>query len=601
MRLFKGRAGSGRDNISVMFLSTSIALIFTELTGVVAVLIDGAVTSRFLGVGVYSGISLVRPFSSIVLLLAGFLSTGCSIACSRMIGAGQKDAANETFNLAVALSLLFSAVLMAACFALPTALLTACGVPLNRYPELNPHMYEYLRGMAIGIPAQMLIQVIGPVLTMDNGKKLFSISSVVLCVADIAGDLLNVFVFRAGAYGMGLATSVGYLIQLLMLCGHFMKEGHGFRFSVKAVSPKRFMGLLYNGTPTFVKKFAMALRDVFLNYFNVMVAVSAAAIAARGIQSDLFLFLFCISNGLGQALVTMVGIYHGAKDMNGLCRLYTYSLKIGTIASVIVGAIVFVTAPQLISIYTDEPEAFALAIFSVRWMSVALLFDTLIVLIQHYLQGIGNLKHANLLSFCERMVVPVGAALVLGFFFGSKGILASVAVSKIILLLGVFVGVCIRNGGIPRSWRDFMFLPKDFGGAETDNLYARIQTIDDAIRESERTCEFCLQHGTSKRIAMLMGLFTEEMAVNAVEHNAKKHRKPACVDYRLYANGGDICFSMMDLHDHFDPTLFYELHNTDSPEGHIGIRMVTKMAKEVRYFSTFNSNNLIVTMTRGEE
>ena len=40
MRLFKGRAGSGRDNISVMFLSTSIALIFTELTGVVAVLID---------------------------------------------------------------------------------------------------------------------------------------------------------------------------------------------------------------------------------------------------------------------------------------------------------------------------------------------------------------------------------------------------------------------------------------------------------------------------------------------------------------------------------------------------------------------------------
>ena len=73
------------------------------------------------------------------------------------------------------------------------------------------------------------------------------------------------------------------------------------------------------------------------------------------------------------------------------------------------------------------------------------------------------------------------------------------------------------------------------------------------------------------------------------------------MDYRLYANGGDICFSMMDLHDHFDPTLFYELHNTDSPEGHIGIRMVTKMAKEVRYFSTFNSNNLIVTMTRGEE
>ncbi len=50
MTLFKGRAGHRRDNIASMFLSTSAALIFTEITGVVAILIDGAVTSRFLGV-----------------------------------------------------------------------------------------------------------------------------------------------------------------------------------------------------------------------------------------------------------------------------------------------------------------------------------------------------------------------------------------------------------------------------------------------------------------------------------------------------------------------------------------------------------------------
>lgn len=57
---------------------------------------------------------------------------------------------------------------------------------------------------------------------------------------------------------------------------------------------------------------------------------------------------------------------------------------------------------------------------------------------------------------------------------------------------------------------------------------------------------------------------------------------------------GRICFSLRDLSDQCDPTAFYNLHLDDQPEAHLGIRMVTKMAKEIRYFSAFNSTNLIV-------
>lgn len=66
------------------------------------------------------------------------------------------------------------------------------------------------------------------------------------------------------------------------------------------------------------------------------------------------------------------------------------------------------------------------------------------------------------------------------------------------------------------------------------------------------------------------------------------------VDFRLYMDGTRICFSMMDLGDHFDPTLFYELHVNDNPTKNIGIRMVMNMAEEVRYYSAFGSNNLVV-------
>ena len=77
------------DNIATMYTATSVAMIFTSLTGVVTVIIDGILTSRFLGSDIYSGIALLRPFTSVVLLLASFLSTGCSFVCSHLIGAGK--------------------------------------------------------------------------------------------------------------------------------------------------------------------------------------------------------------------------------------------------------------------------------------------------------------------------------------------------------------------------------------------------------------------------------------------------------------------------------------------------------------------------------
>lgn len=146
-----------------------------------------------------------------------------------------------------------------------------------------------------------------------------------------------------------------------------------------------------------------------------------------------------------------------------------------------------------------------------------------------------------------------------------------------------------------------MFLPEDFGGAETDNIYAEIRTTEDAIQNSEKTKEFCLQHGTGTKTATLMALFVEEMSADFladlkdVKHSASK---TVCLDYRIFTNGEDICFSMMDRIDHLNASTFYNLQNDENPEAHLGIKILLKQADEVRYFTAYGSNNLIVHMKR---
>jgi len=79
-----------------------------------------------------------------------------------------------------------------------------------------------------------------------------------------------------------------------------------------------------------------------------------------------------------------------------------------------------------------------------------------------------------------------------------------------------------------------------------------------------------------------------------IEYAEQTNKKGVYVDFRLFTNGKDLCFTMMDLSDHFDPPLYYQLNQEDYPQKHIGIGVVMKMAREVNYFSALNSNNLIV-------
>ena len=583
-----------RDNIAKIFLSTSAAMIFTEITGVLSVLMDGIVTSRFLGVDAYSGISLLRPFTSLILVVAGFMSTGCGVICSQQIGKGEKETANEVFNLVTVLTLICAVLIVVFGFFMPTWTLRVCGVPLNKHPELHPYMYDYLRGYLFGIPAMMLLQIVGPILILDNGKRLFTASSIILGVVNIAGDLINVWILRQGVFGMGVATSVGYIVQLLVVCYYLIRTNSYFRISPKYFSLRLLPEVCRKGSPSLVKRLAGTLRDVVTNHFNVLLALTSAAIAAKGIQSDLFQFIFCIPSGLGRTLVAMAAIYYSANDRKGLERLYTYALRVGAKISVVVGAAVFICAPLVTRLYTNDPETVSLTVFSIRWMSAALAFDTTIVLIQHYLQGTENRKRANVLSFCERLIVPVATAIILGMLYGSKGIMASAAISKIILLLGIFAADCIRCKGLPRYWYQVMFLPEDFGGDESDNMYEEIHNKEDVLRVSRATKDFCLDHHSSENTASLMMLFVEEMTINVIEYAEQAKKKGVYVDFRLFTNGEDLCFTMMDLSDHFDPPLFYELNQEDYPQKHIGISLVMKRAKEVRYFSALNSNNLIV-------
>lgn len=583
------------DVIADMFVPAAVSMIYAASARFLANTIDGVITSKYLGLDAYAGVALFSPMVNIILLFAMFVGIGGQALSARQIGSGEKEQANAVFSFTVIAGLAVTAVFLLLGVFAPDLLFRICGISSGGTPQIYGYMTEYMRGYLLGIPALILVQVLSPFLVMDNGKKRISAAAAVLFVSDVAGDLLNVTVFGGGMFGMGAATSLSLFLQLLVLLRHFLSRSSYFVFSLRGFRTSFLWEITKNGGLTVLRTLATICRDLFTNHLNLSLAVGMAAVAAKGIQTDLNTLMFCLGIGISGVLLPMSSMFYGADDRNGMKRLFACAMKTSVTMSGGTGAAMFLLAPFIAGFYTDEPEVLSFAIFGIRCMAVGLIFDTVSVVYQSYLQGIQRLQLVNFLCFAERFFIPIIVAFVLGLSFGPEGVLASIAVSKLVLIVMMFVIVCFYRKGFPKGEEDYMILPEGFGVEEGSELYFTIRTLDEAVIQSKAAGTFCVDHGTDSDNAYMVALFVEEMAVNVLTHGISKNKKSVSVDFRIYAKHGRITLSLRDYCEAFNPARFYEIHKDEDISRTLGIRVIMKMAGDnIRYVNTFNSNCIML-------
>jgi len=577
-----------------MFLSAAIAMIFTQLVSVIATIIDGIITSRYLGETAYSAISLFGPFTGILFMIVIFFSTGCQVVCSILIGKGKKETANHVFSAAAVAVFCFSILLILIGGFFADDLISLYGISLKEKPEIFLYLKDYLHGYMIGIPAIMLSQIMGPMCVMDGAKRRFIFSAATLCIADVIGDLLNVFVFHGGVFGMGAATSIALVAQFLILAPHFFTGKGILKFSVHKFRDALLKDLAKNGSPAFAQYMATVVRDFLINKINLMFAVSAVAIAAKGVQNDLNVLMFCVGLGIGKTLLAMTGVYYGANDRSGLRKLLAAAIKHTFVISTTVCIILIAGAELIADFYSDDPEAIMLEIFAIRCMALSLVFDAVLIAYQNYLQGIRNTKAVTFMNFADRLFVPVLTAFILGHLFGTKGIMASIATGKVILALAMFGIICFKAKRFPRSEKDFMLLPKDFGIPDENTKEGQISDMTDVTRESIEAEQFCIDHGINETKAKLISLFVEELGSNIIKYGKPIRGKKILAEYRLFTDGTKIGICFRDFCKPFDPVMYAKSHAETDPGEHIGLKMVMNLAKDAKYYNTFNTNNVML-------
>ena len=95
---------------------------------------------------------------------------------------------------------------------------------------------------------------------------------------------------------------------------------------------------------------------------------------------------------------------------------------------------------------------------------------------------------------------------------------------------------------------------------------------------------------------MLVGLCVEEMTDNIIRFGFPGDKQRHHVDVRLVLDGESRIIRIRDNCFNFDPTKYLELHESDDPTAHIGLRMVMRMVKQANYVNSVGLNNLTLTL-----
>ena len=558
------------------------------LTVSLCLLIDNVMINRFLGEKAIAAYELSNPVLLVIGAIGSMLSAGIQVACSKSLGEGSREETNSGYSSAVVVAACVSLVFMAAVLLLRGIIARALGA--GRAGELFEHTRGYLAGFVVGAPASMGALILVPFLQMAGRSGLLVAAVLGMTVSDVAFDLLNVYVFHGGMFGMGLASALSYYVAVGVGLVYFLSKKCVFRFSMKLVRTQKIVELFTGGVPSAFGMGASILLIFVLNRLLIKTG-GTGAVAAYAVASAIMNASNCISTGTGGVALTLSGVLYHEEDRTGLGQLLHVLIRYAVEISLAAMTLLLVFAPAAVSVFLPAAGATKdTAILAVRLMALGLVPCCANNALRGFYQGTERILLIEALSLLEGAILPIVAALALSGVLGTTGVWLSFAVGEALALAGVALYVHRASGAQPKGNARFMLLREDFGVSPEEMMEFDIHTLGDAMQAAEKAGQFCLRHGQDMQFVNRISLCVEEMTANVVTHGfADKGGNHLSVllqhkEDRWVLRFRDDCRA-------FDPVNY--VPREGGPEA-LGIRLVLGMADEVRYTYSLNMNNLTI-------
>ena len=581
----------------VLFLTFSLM----DLTNVGAGLVDGLVITHYLDAESMAAAGIAHPIFSIAGIFGGMFAVGMQTLCTRELGRGDVKAFNRLFSAVMILGTAFSLVLMAAqlVWAEPFAALMGAS---KKGAALAPLAAAYLRGVGIGLPALIMTSVLTSAIQMDSGRNRVLIGAIACFVLDILLDFAAVFL-HMGLFGVGLATALAKYLEAAYLLLHFRKKDKMLRFVPLETNVKEILNVLSCGYEKVLRRLANVLRPILLNK-QIIFYGGALAMTAMSVQNSVSNFTQLFSAGLADSLVLMVGIFFGEMNDEAIRETAHCNHRNCLIFCGGVCVLLLIFAEPVAGFYVSgNEELLRMTAFTMRIVAIDTPLSALLRSRIAYLQAIGRTRNMQLLSAAVSLFYVVFSAFLIGKLFGAYGILASFLVSDILAMLTVWLYYCIKTRKLLPSPEDQMNLPDDFHRSPGDVIYLDIRDEEDISLVAHQIGLFCKGHGIGEQTGYHAAVCFEELASNIIAYGFPGCKLEPGIDFLLVFSENELILRIKDNCPPFDVerqiTLLVNEGKVDSEE-RIGLKILSRMAPNISYVHTLETNNVILRFPIGD-
>ena len=305
---------------------------------------------------------------------------------------------------------------------------------LGSTDTILPYTKEYLRVILLGAPWMTASLVLNNQLRFQGSASYAMVGITSGAVLNIILDPIMIFTMKLGVAGAGWATIISQFVSFLILLRGCAK-GDNLHLSIKNVRicGETLISIAKGGLPSLARQSLASLATICLNH--AARPYGDVVIAAMGVVQRIVMFGASAMIGFGQGFQPFCGFNYGAGLYSRVKKGFWFCVKGSFFFLLGVAVIVYCFAPQLISLFRDDPQVIECGAFALRMQCVSFPLHSWIVMSTMMEQVMGKTVPATFLSVARQGVFFIPLVLILSYTLGIFGIQITQAASDLLAFL----------------------------------------------------------------------------------------------------------------------------------------------------------------------
>ena len=419
-------------------LPTMIGMMVNALYNLVDAYFVGGLGTTQMG-----AITVAYPLGQVVVGLGLLFGNGAASYLSRLLGRGEKEAADKTASTAIYSSIFVGAAVIICILIFLEPILRQIGASDSVMPFAVTYTSIYI--------ASSIFNVFN--VTMNNIVSSEGAAKATMCVL-LAGAVINVildpvfiYVLDLGIAGAATATAVSQFVSTLIYLLYIFRKKSVFSFSIRkyCLSKNVMSEILKIGIPTLVFQLLTSLSMTMIN--DGARTYGDSALAAMGPVSKIMSVGSLMVFGFLKGLQPIAGYSYGAKKYDRLKEAVKTSILWATIFCLIFGLATAIFSTAIISLFTkNDPEMIRIGQSALRANGLSFVLFGFYTVYSFLFLAMGKAKEGCFLGACRQGICFVPVILILPRVLGLNGILyAQPAADVIAAAITIFMALRLQK------------------------------------------------------------------------------------------------------------------------------------------------------------